>query len=67
MENAILKLSYQLFTDLWCPSGWRENNGFCYYTSIKFKPHSEARAECIRLSANLISITSPEETQFIER
>ena len=56
-----------LFADILCPSGWRENNGFCYYIATEEKTQSEARATCIQSSADLVSITSPEETQFIKR
>ena len=56
-----------LFADILCPSGWRENNGFCYYIFAEYKTQSEAHATCIQYSAALVSITSPEETQFIKR
>ena len=55
------------FTGLQCPSGWRENAGYCYYVSSEHAQSQQAaQTECENMNANLVSITSHAETLFLK-
>lgn len=48
-----------------CPEGWLEFKGSCYLHFEERDTWSEAEQRCQELNAHLVSITSPEEQQFV--
>uniref|UniRef100_A0A667X7Y7 C-type lectin domain-containing protein n=1 Tax=Myripristis murdjan TaxID=586833 RepID=A0A667X7Y7_9TELE len=49
-----------------CAQGWRPYEGRCYYFSTDTKTWSEAHAYCLsQRGGDLVSITSPEEEQYV--
>ncbi|TWW75424.1 Aggrecan core protein [Takifugu flavidus] len=48
-----------------CPEGWLEFKGSCYLHFVEKDTWSEAEQRCQELNAHLVSITSPEEQQFV--
>ena len=66
-----LFFSFSVFEFYWgcdalqCKAGWQEWNGACYKFSSTLVPYSDASAACKNDEANLVSIHSPEENEFV--
>ncbi len=69
MENSLTyKSFYKIYiTDPKCPCGWREYNDNCYLVTDDTYTYEEAAKHCEDKSAKLTSITTPQETEYIQR
>ncbi|XP_026156725.1 CD209 antigen-like protein A [Mastacembelus armatus] len=51
----------------WCPEGWTRFGCSCYFKSTQEKYWFESRSDCINKEANLVSINSKEEQEFVTK
>ena len=49
-----------------CPVGWDYYNGNCFYVSTSAATQPEARKRCLKMDADLASISSQDEMDFVE-
>ena len=56
---------YERTRSLCCPRGWREFGGHCYFLLADNKVAEDCRTHCFRFDAELASIESQEENNFL--
>ena len=56
---------YERTSSLCCPRGWREFGGHCYFLLADNKVAEDCRTHCFRFDAELASIESQEENNFL--
>ena len=56
---------YERTRSLCCPRGWREFGGHCYFLLEDNKVAEDCRTHCFRFDAELASIESQEENNFL--
>ena len=61
---SVVSLSWRAFS-IQCKMGWQEWNQACYKLSKDFKPFSNASSICRQSGAELVSIASPQENEFV--
>ena len=61
---SVVSLSWRAFS-IQCKMGWQEWNQACYKLSKDLKPFSNASSICRQSGAELVSIASPQENEFV--
>ncbi|CAH3124164.1 unnamed protein product, partial [Porites lobata] len=61
---SVVSLSWRAFS-IQCKMGWQEWNQACYKLSKDFKPFSNASSICRQSGAELVSIASLQENEFV--
>ncbi|XP_026156724.1 CD209 antigen-like protein A [Mastacembelus armatus] len=51
----------------WCPEGWTRFGCSCYFKSTQEKYWDESRTDCLNKGADLVSINSKEEQEFVTK
>ncbi|XP_026156730.1 CD209 antigen-like protein A isoform X2 [Mastacembelus armatus] len=66
LQEEVKKLKDEI-EGKWCPEGWTRFGCSCYFKSTQEKMWLDSRVDCFNRGANLVTINSKEEQEFVTK